>query len=93
MMTLKIGDVVTEIGGPTRLVKIGPGVRRSEASVRYKVQRFVHSDMVVCRQIKRRGRQVKYFRFGEIQLAETTMQKVEMRTKAVLKHLYSFSDF
>jgi len=99
MMTLKVGDVVTEIGGPTRLVKIGPGVRRSEASVRWKIipckylSESVTSGKVLCRQIKRRGRQVKYFRLGEIQKAETTMQKVEMRTKAVLKHLYSFSDF
>jgi hypothetical protein len=91
MMTLKVGDVVTEIGGPERLVKIAPSVARYEASVRWKVQRFVHSDMVVCRQIKRRGRQVKYFRLGEIQLAETTMQKVEMRSKAIMKHLWSFS--
>ena len=97
MMTLKVGDVVTEIGGPTRLVKIAPVVKRYEASVRWKVipckylPESATAGKVLCRQIKRRGRQVKWFRLAEIQLAETTMQKVEMRSKAIMKHLLSFS--
>lgn len=93
MMTLKVGDVVTEIGGPERLVKIAPSVARYEASVRWKVQRFVHSDMVVCRQIKRRRRQVKYFRLGEIQLAPDFALKMSQRQQMIQKHLWSFSDF
>ena len=128
MMTLKVGDVVTEIGGPTRLVKIVPAVKRYDASVRWKVislknraqswwpkilercscclgkckkdtskqLAFIQSIkkvkmFVVCRQIKRRGRKIQLFKLDEVQLAETTMQKVEMRSKAIMKHLLSFS--
>ena len=99
MMTLKVGDVVTEIGGPTRLVKIAPGVKRYEASVRWKIipckylPESVTSGKVLCRQIKRRGRQVKWFLLSEIQLAPDFAQKMSQRQQMIQKHLYSFSDF